>query len=60
MTAYDELKTWCEKHFSDGEFIAEEDNGEGFPHIDFQLPSKVEIVVWFNPDKTYDFTEVFD
>ena len=60
MSAYEELKAWCEKHFSDGEFIAEEANTDGLPHIDFQLPNKTEIVVWFNHDKSYDFTEIYD
>ena len=60
MSAYEELKAWFEKHFSKDEYVAEEDNGEGFPHIDLILPNKTEIVVWFKPNKDYDFTEIYD
>lgn len=60
MTAYEELKMWCEKHLQVDEYMAEADNGEGFPHIDFYLQCKSEIVVWFKPDGSYDFTEIYD
>lgn len=60
MTAYEELKAWCEKHFKAGEYMAEKDNGEGYPHIDLYLFSHCEITVWFKPNEEYDFIEVFD
>lgn len=60
MTAYEELKAWCEKHLKADGYIAEKDNGEGYPHIDLYLPSHCEIVVWFKPSGKYDFTEIYD
>lgn len=60
FSAYEELKAWCEKYLQTDEYLAEADNGEGFPHIDFYLPCKSEIVVWFKPDGSYDFTEIYD
>ena len=60
MTAYEELKAWCEKRLAPEDYLAEVDNGEGFPYIDLYLPNKAEITIWFHPDGSYDFTEVFD
>lgn len=59
MTAYEELKAWCEKHLTD-EYLAEIDNGEGYPHIDIYLPNRCELAIWFKPDGKYDFVEIYD
>ena len=56
MSAYEELKVWCEKHLKANEYII----GEDYPHIDFYLPCHSEIAVWFKPNGEYDFTEIYD
>lgn len=56
MSAYEELKVWCEKHLKANEYII----GEDYPHIDFYPPCNCEIAVWFKPNGEYDFTEIYD
>lgn len=52
MTAYEELKAWCEKHLGKNEYNAQNDNGEGLPYIDLYFEDK-EVTIWFFEDGSY-------
>lgn len=52
LTAYEELKAWCEKHLGKKEYNAQKDNGEGLPYIDLCFEDK-EVTIWFFEDGSY-------
>ena len=60
LTAYEELKAWCEKHLCKNEYNAQNDNGEGLPYIDLYFEDK-EVTIWFFEDGSYsDFNTYTD
>lgn len=52
LTAYEELKAWCEKHLGKNEYNAQDDNGEGLPYIDLVFEDR-EVTIWFFEDGSY-------
>lgn len=52
LTAYEELKAWCEKHLGKIEYNAQNDNGEGLPYIDLYCENQ-EVTIWFFADGSY-------
>lgn len=58
MTAYEELKVWCEKHLNENEWYTEADNGEGYPYIDLYFENKT-VIIWFFEDGSYCNFETF-